>query len=365
MHPFDDAVTRVGTIDTASEDAARALHDRLTKPRGALGFVEDIGVRLSGIAGVVPPPVPVPAAIAVFAADHGVVRQGVTPWPQEVTAQMVANFVAGGAAINVLARQMGATVTVVDVGVASELEDAPALLKRKVRAGSRDLATGPALRAEEVERALDVGAEVAALLVGDGARVLVTGEMGIGNTTATAAVIAMLTGRPAADVTGRGTGIDDEMLRRKIAVIARALERAGGLAGGDSPLGSRTVLAEVGGLEIAALCGFVVGAAAARVPVIVDGVVAGAGLLAAVDLCPQVIDFAFAGHRSTEPGAGAVLEHTGLRPILDLDLRLGEGSGACLALPVLEAAARVLGEMATFDSAGVTDKTVARPRVRP
>jgi nicotinate-nucleotide--dimethylbenzimidazole phosphoribosyltransferase len=287
----------------------------------------------------------------VFAADHGVHAQGVTPWPQEVTAQMVANFVAGGAAINVLARQMGASVTVIDVGVASDLDDAPGLSQRKVRHGSDDLSLGPALSPDDVERALDIGADVATTLVESGAHALVTGEMGIANTTPAAAVIAALTGRAAAEVTGRGAGIDDETLARKTVVIERALSRVAPGADG------RTVLSEVGGLEIAALAGFIVGGASRRVPVVVDGVIAGAALLVANDLCPGALAYVFAGHRSTEPGATAVLDHLGLEPLLDLGMRLGEGSGACLALPVIEAAARVLGEMATFDSAGVADKT--------
>ncbi|HEV3225189.1 MAG TPA: nicotinate-nucleotide--dimethylbenzimidazole phosphoribosyltransferase, partial [Acidimicrobiales bacterium] len=199
-------------------------------------------------------------------------------------------------------------------------------------------------------RALDVGADVAAQLVDGGARALVTGEMGIGNTTSAAAVIAALTRRDAVEVTGRGTGIDDTTLARKTSIIERAVARL------EPDAGSRAVLAEVGGLEIAALAGFIVGSAAAQVPVVVDGVVVCAALLAAVDLCPGVLPYVFAGHRSTEPGASAVLDRLGLTPLLDLGLRLGEGSGACLALPILEAGARILGEMATFDSAGVADK---------
>jgi nicotinate-nucleotide--dimethylbenzimidazole phosphoribosyltransferase len=351
MSAFTDATAAVGELDTEAERAATAHHDRLTKPRGALGRLETIGVRLAAISGAMPPPLPAPAAVAVFAGDHGVLAQRVTPWPQEVTAQMVANFVAGGAAINVLARQMGATVTVIDVGVASELEDASGLLRRKVRPGTADLAVEPAMTADDVERALNVGAEVAAELVDGGARALVTGEMGIGNTTAAAAIIAALTGRTAADVTGRGTGIDDATLARKVAVVERALGRLG------DTRDARTVLTEVGGLEIAALAGFIVGGAARRVPIVVDGVIAGAALLVATELCPRAVAFSFAGHRSTEPGATAVLEHLELEPLLDLGMRLGEGSGACLALPVLEASARVLAEMATFDSAGVADKT--------
>jgi nicotinate-nucleotide--dimethylbenzimidazole phosphoribosyltransferase len=350
--PFDAAARAVGALDAGALADATVLHGRLTKPRGALGRLEPLGIRLAGIAGACPPPVPAPAAVAVFAGDHGVLAQGVSPWPQEVTAQMVANFCAGGAAINVIARQTGARVVVVDVGVAANLEDAPGLLRRKVRPGTADLTVGPAMTVEEALAALDVGAEVAADLVAGGARCLVTGEMGIGNTTPAAALIAALTGRPPAEVTGRGTGIDDATLAHKVGVIERALAlHAEAVAAG--PLAT---LAALGGLEIAALAGFVVGGAAARTPVVIDGVIADAALLVAVRLVPGVLDYCIAGHRSAEPGAAAVLAHLGLEPLLDLDMRLGEGSGACLALPVVEAAARILREMATFDSAGVSEK---------
>jgi len=349
---FEAAVANVGPLHTEALVDATVLHDRLTKPRGALGRLEPLGVQLAGIAGVCPPPLPVPAAVAVFAGDHGVLAQGVSPWPQEVTAQMVANFCAGGAAINVIARQTGARVVVVDVGVATTLEDAPGLLRRNVRRGTADFTTAPAMSLDEARAALDVGAEVAADLVAGGATCLVTGEMGIGNTTPAAALIAALTGRPPAEVTGRGTGIDDATLAHKVAVVERGLARhAEAVAAG--PLAT---LAALGGLEIAALVGFVVGGAAARVPVVVDGVIADAALLVAARLAPGVLAFCVAGHRSSEPGATAVLDHLRLDPLLDLGLRLGEGSGACLALPVVEAAARVLREMATFDSAGVSEK---------
>jgi nicotinate-nucleotide--dimethylbenzimidazole phosphoribosyltransferase len=347
---FAAAVAAVEPPDARAAAAAREHHDRLAKPRGSLGRVEALGARLAAIAGAAVPPVPTPAAVAVFAADHGVHAQGVTPWPQEVTAQMVATLVAGGATINVLARQMGASVTVVDVGVATHLAPAPGLLDRKVRPGTADLATGPAMTEAEAEAALDVGAGVAAGLVAAGARCLVTGEMGIANTTAAAAVVAALTGRPAAEVTGRGTGVDDATLTRKVAAVEQAVTRTGAAAG---PL---EALASLGGLEIAALAGFVVGGAAARVPVVVDGLIAGAGLLVAARLVPDALGYCVAGHRSTEPGASAVLDELGLEPILDLGLRLGEGTGACLALPVVEAAARVLAETATLDGAGVTGK---------
>jgi nicotinate-nucleotide--dimethylbenzimidazole phosphoribosyltransferase len=265
---------------------------------------------------------------------------------------MVANFGAGGADIKVLGRHAGAEVVVVVVGVLAELDDHPALIKAKVRTGTANLAAGPAMTPEECRAALDAGAAVAAQLVAEReAGCLITGDMGIGNTTASAALIAALCGRSAEEVTGRGTGIDDRMLARKTEVVRAAVAR---VADDADPF---DVLADVGGLEIAGLAGFIVGGASAGVPVIVDGVIAGAAMAAAVKMVPAVLGYCVAGHRSTEPGAAAVLEHLGVAPLLDLELRLGEGTGACLALSVVQASAKILREMATFDSAGVTDKT--------
>jgi nicotinate-nucleotide--dimethylbenzimidazole phosphoribosyltransferase len=326
----------------ASEAEARDLLRRLATPPGALGGLGDLAVELAGVAGRCPPPVPEPAVVAVFAGDHGVVAQGVTPWPSEVTASMVATMCAGRAAVNALARQVGAEVVVVDVGVAGDLPPHPSLRDRKVARGTRDLSTGPAMTAAEADAALAVGAEVAGELVAGGARLLVTGDMGIGNTTPSAAVIAALTGRPAVACTGRGTGIDDATLGRKTAVVEAAAARVAG-APPDQ------VLAEVGGLEIAALAGFVTAGVEARVPVVVDGVITLAAVLVAEARTPGTVAGCIAGHRSPEPGAAVALEHLGLGPLLDLDLRLGEGSGACLAVPVVQAAARLLREVATLD----------------
>ena len=348
---FAEACRAVRAVDSAAASAARDHHDRLTKPRGSLGRLEDVGVRLSAIYGECPPPVPQPVVVAVFAADHGVAAAGVTPWPQEVTAQMVANFCSGGAAINVLARHVGAEVVVVDVGVATPIPaTGDVLVHRSVRPGTRNLAVEPAMTRAETELALDVGVEVALDAVERGARLLVTGDMGIGNTTSAAALIAALASCRAEDVTGRGTGIDDEMLDHKRRVVERALARVAS----NSP--ALDALAEVGGLEIAALCGFVVGAAAGGVPVVLDGVIAGAAALAAAAACPDVVGFMIAGHLSSEPGAVVALEHLGLSPVIDLGMRLGEGTGGALAVSLVQAAAKVLREMATFDSAGVTDK---------
>jgi nicotinate-nucleotide--dimethylbenzimidazole phosphoribosyltransferase len=266
---------------------------------------------------------------------------------------MVANFLGGGAAINVLARHAGAEVVVVDVGVAADIDDdAPGLVRRKVRRGTADLSAGPAMSLAEARQALDIGAEVAADLVGRGARCLVTGDMGIANTTPSAALIAALADHPGAAVTGPGAGLASDQLAHKAGIVEAAAARARERHGGD-PLAT---LAEVGGLEHAALAGFVIGAAALQVPVVVDGVIAAASLLVAARLVPGVERAVIAGHRSVEPGSSAVLGELGLDPMVDLGLRLGEGTGAALALPLVEAAALVLDEMATFDQAGVSGK---------
>lgn len=349
---LESTVDAVGPVDEAARGAARERLDRMTKPRGALGRVEDVAVTLAGIAATTIPPVPAPAAVAVFAGDHGVHAQGVTPWPQEVTVQMVGNIVGGGAVVNAFARQLGAEVQVVDVGVAADLDPAPGLLPRKVAHGTADMTEGPALTREQARRAVEHGIEVARDLVAAGNRCLLTGDMGIANTTAAATLVCAFTGADPATVTGRGTGIDDATLARKTDVVRRALERHR-----PDPADPIGVLAAVGGLEHAGLAGFVLGAAALRTPVVLDGVIAGAGALVAAALAPDVPGYCLAGHRSAEPGGRLVLEHLGCTPLLELDMRLGEGTGALLALPVLQGAARAMADVATFDSAGVTDKT--------
>jgi nicotinate-nucleotide--dimethylbenzimidazole phosphoribosyltransferase len=351
MTTLDETIAAIKPLDRAAVAAARERQNSLTKPPGSLGVLEDVSVQLAGLAGECPPPLPAPAAVAIFAADHGVHAQGVTPWPQEVTAQMVANFLAGGAVINAIAAQVGAGVTVVDVGVAADLVAADGLLARKIRPGTSDMTRQPAMARAEAVRAVEVGIEVARGLAAAGNRCLLTGDMGIANTTASAALIAAFTGAAPERVTGRGTGVDDRTLARKVAVVSDALA----LHRPDpaDPLG---VLAAVGGFEHAALAGFVLGAAAARVPVVLDGVIACSAALAARALAPDATAAVIAGHRSVEPGASIALDALGLTPLVDLDLRLGEGSGAVLALPLVQSAARVLRDVATFDAAGVTEK---------
>jgi nicotinate-nucleotide--dimethylbenzimidazole phosphoribosyltransferase len=333
--------------------AARDRQERLTKPPGSLGALEELSVRLAGLAGACPPPVPDRPVVAVFAGDHGVHDQGVTPWPQEVTAQMVANFLAGGAVVNAFARQVGAAVTVVDVGVATPypVTDHRGLRRHPIRPGTHDLAVVAAMTREEATAAIEVGIGVAEELVQDGHDCLLTGDMGIANTTPAAALIAVFTGAPPAAVTGRGTGIDDAMLAHKTDVIASALARHR-----PDPADPVGTLATVGGFEHAALAGFILGAASRRVPVILDGVIACSAALAAAALAPASVGAMVAGHRSVEPGATVALAHLDLRPLVDLHLRLGEGTGALLAFPIVASAARVLHEVATFDSAGVSQK---------
>ncbi|MFY1636812.1 nicotinate-nucleotide--dimethylbenzimidazole phosphoribosyltransferase [Solwaraspora sp. WMMB335] len=351
---LDATLAAIRPADDGAMTQARTLHTRLTKPAGSLGALEELSVRLAGLAGTCPPPLPEPGAVAVFAADHGVHRQRVTAWPQEVTAQMVTNFLTGGAVVNAFARQVGASVTVVDVGVAVPLEPADGLVPAKVRPGTGDLTSGPAMSRDEARAAVEVGVRVAGQLADDGARVLLTGDMGIANTTAAATLIAAFADAPADAVTGRGTGVDDVTYRHKVAVVEAALRRhRPDPAGPAGPVG---VLAALGGLEHAALAGFILGAAARRLPVIVDGVSAVAAALVAAALAPPCRDAMVAGHRSAEPGATVGLRRLGLEPLVDLGLCLGEGTGALLALPIVASAVRVLHEVATFDSAGVSEK---------
>ncbi len=340
----------VEPLDEQSMQDARDRQAQLTKPAGALGALEDVSITMCGIQRTCPPRPLARPVVAVFAADHGVHAQGVTPWPQEVTASMIENFRAGGAAVNVLARQFGAEVYVVDMGVNATVDADEHVLDHKIRRGTSDLAAGPAMTREEAAEAVLRGAEVGRRLIGAGHDCLLTGDMGIANTTASAALIAALTGAEAGDVTGRGTGIDDQTLAHKTSVVQAGLDRPRDV---DDPL---AVLASLGGFEHAGLVGFVLAAAGAGVPVVLDGMIAGASALVVQAMAPGAIDYCFAGHRSAEPGHRIALEKLGLRPLVDLELRLGEGTGAVLAFPMVEAAGAILREMATFDSAGVARK---------
>jgi nicotinate-nucleotide--dimethylbenzimidazole phosphoribosyltransferase len=336
-------------LDQAATEEARSRHLGLTKPPGSLGRLEELGARLAGTAGACPPPVPESPAVVVCAGDHGVLERGVSPWPQEVTAAMVSNFCTGGAAVNVLAKTVRASVSVLDVGVAGGLERHPLLRAAKVRRGTDDLSRGPAMTREEAARAVMAGAGVAEELVeSGGVDLLVTGDMGIGNTTPAACLICAFTGTLPEKTTGRGTGIDDQTLKLKVNVVEEALELHG--PDPEDPLG---VLAQIGGLEHAAIVGVILTGAVYGLPVILDGVVSNSAALVARALAPQSAGYVIAGHRSAEPGARIVLDHLELEPLLDLDMRLGEGTGGLLAVPLVQAAARTLAEMATLEELGV------------
>lgn len=339
----------------AAADAARDRQNRLTKPTGALGRLEHLSIRYASITGDWRSRFHTPACL-VFAGDHGIARQGVSAYPQEVTRQMVLNFLSGGAAVNVLARQMHAALWVVDAGVIGDFEPHPQLIQGKVAPGTADFSTGPAMSAAQAAAALALGERAAQVAFDAGADLLVVGEMGIGNTTSAAAIIAACTGRTAAVVTGRGTGLDDERLAAKRALVDQALLL-------HAPAGVET-LRKLGGFEIGAMAGAMIAAARRRVPVVVDGLISTAAALIAEQEAPGARHVLLASHRSAEPGHRAALDALELEPLLDLDLRLGEGTGGLLALPLIEASLRTLQEMATFDEAGVSDRG-AEPAPEP
>jgi nicotinate-nucleotide--dimethylbenzimidazole phosphoribosyltransferase len=334
--------------DAAAMRAARAELDAKTKPRGSLGRLEDLACRIASIRGT-PAPGPLTPAVVVCAADHGIAAEGVSAYPQEVTTQMLRTFAGGRAAVCVLAREAGARLVLVDLGVRKPLAD-PAILDRRVRAGTANAAEGAAMTLAETERAIAVGIELARELVADGVSLLALGEMGIGNTTAASALTAALLRVDPAGVCGPGTGLDDDGIERKVATVWRMLGAT--CVSPRDPLGA---LAGVGGLEIAALVGVVLGCAAERIPVLLDGFITGAAALTAVCLEPRCAGVLIAAHRSPEPGHRLILRALDLEPLLELEMRLGEGSGAALALPLVAAAIAILSEMATFEDAGVTD----------
>ena len=345
---------QIHPVDTSWMERACARQLNLTKPPGSLGRLEEVANRLAAIQQTLSPVIHRPTII-VFAADHGVCEEGVNPYPQAVTAQMAANFARGGAAINALTRAVGAELLVVDAGIAHEIPETRGLIRRPIAAGTRNFCAGPAMSPAETTSAIALGIEMAEQAHAAGSTLLGIGEMGIGNSTAAAAVAAALTGLQAAAVTGPGTGADAECLARKRSAVERALAlHAESLS---QPL---DILASVGGLEIGAMCGVCLGGAAHRQAVLVDGFIATAAAALAVRLNPTVRDYLFAAHRSTEPGHTPLLAIIGHKPLLDLNMRLGEGTGAALAVPILRAAVEAFTGMATFDSAGVSQSEGAR-----
>lgn len=366
MERLKEAIERIAPIDPRWVARAEARHLRLTKPPGSLGRLEHLASRLCAVQQTLQPRSS-RRRVIIFAADHGVAREGVSAYQPEVTRQMVANFCAGGAAINAIARTSNAEIEVVDIGIAGddviggqeispsgakEMLHGVGLIGARVRCGTGNIAREAAMTEEEMLAALHVGIELGQRAAREGVALVGLGEMGIGNTTAASAVTAALTGLAPALITGRGTGADDRTLARKVAAVELALET-------NRPVGADAldVLRKVGGLEVAGLCGLCLGAAGGRAAIITDGFIATAGAALAVRLCPAVADYIFAGHLSTEPGHVALLDLIGLRPLLALDMRLGEGTGAALAMNVVGAAVAAFNEMATFDSAGVSDKS--------
>ena len=350
MERLRSILDTITPVDRSLESKIRAHLDNLTKPPGSLGFLEDLAVSYCLITGTTTPRLG-KKRIVTFAGDHGVAVEGVSAFPSEVTPQMVFNMLAGGAAINVLTKHVGADLQVVDIGVADPLEGASGLVRKKVKAGTDNISKGPAMSEEEAIQAIQVGVDLANGAADDGVTLLGAGEMGIANTTPSSALYAALIPCPVIEVTGRGTGIDDDGLQNKIKVIERALEVNSDLL--TDPL--RT-LAALGGMEIASICGLILGAASRRVPVLVDGFISTAAALVAIRLGGTVSDYLFFSHCSAEAGHRTFFDKMAIRPILDLDLRLGEGTGGALAMQVIEAAVKIYNEMATFDSAGVSGK---------
>lgn len=345
---IQETIKRIKAVDERWLRIAQQRLDNLTKPPKSLGRLEEFAAQLVAITEQRIPSLD-KKAIFTFAADHGVTEEGVSAYPKEVTAQMVFNFLRGGAGINVLARHAGADVVVIDIGVDYEFGSIEGLVGKKVVSGTRNFTKGPAMTSDEARRCINIGIEIAQTYAKKGYRLFGTGEMGIGNTTPSSAIASVLTGMPVEDVTGRGTGISDEGLKKKIEVIKKGIA-----FNKPDPTDPIDVLAKVGGAEIGGIAGLVLGAASERIPIVIDGFISTAGALIAYSIEPKVRDYMFAAHNSVERGHKAMLDKMGLRPILDLDLRLGEGTGAALAMLIIEAGLKIYKEMATFDEAGVS-----------
>jgi nicotinate-nucleotide--dimethylbenzimidazole phosphoribosyltransferase len=350
MMLLENTLARICPIDHLLLDQAQAKLDNKTKPLGSLGRLEEFARRYAAIAGTLDPDT-AKKVIFTFAADHGVVEEGISAFPKEVTPQMVFNFLRGGAGINVLARHGGADVRVVDMGVDHDFGSLPGLIDRKVARGTANFAKGPAMSRRQAVAALEAGIALANGCRDEGVAMVGTGEMGIGNTTAASAIIAVISGLPVRQVTSRGTGINDTVLTNKIRVIEQALQ-----VNRPDPTDPLDIVTKVGGLEIAGIAGLIIGCAANRIPVVVDGFISTSGALIAAGLNPLVRDYLFAAHESVEIGHRFMLEHLAAEPILDLQLRLGEGTGAALAMGLIEAGVKIMKEMATFSEAGVAEQ---------
>jgi nicotinate-nucleotide--dimethylbenzimidazole phosphoribosyltransferase len=349
MRIMEETIKKIGALDERAISVARARQDILTKPAGSLGTLEDISTKVAGITGNATPKIK-DKVIITMAGDHGVTDDGVSAYPKEVTAQMVYNFLNGGAAINVLARHAGARVVIVDMGVAVDFTH-ERLVSKKIAYGTANMAKGPAMSYEDAVRSIEAGIEVFESEAKKGVDIVGVGDMGIGNTTSSSAIVAVITGYDVEKVTGRGTGIDDAGLEKKIAVIEEAIR-----VNKPNNKDAIDVLAKVGGFEIGGMAGVILAAASHRVPVVIDGFISGTAALVAYGIAPAVKDYMIAAHRSVERGHSVTLDYIGLKPLLDLDMRLGEGTGAALGISIVDAACKILGEMATFEDAGVSEK---------
>nr|QNO56226.1 nicotinate-nucleotide--dimethylbenzimidazole phosphoribosyltransferase [Methanosarcinales archaeon ANME-1 ERB7] len=347
---MEETIKKIGALDERAISAARARQDILTKPAGSLGTLEDISTKVAGITGNAMPKMK-NKVIITMAGDHGVTDDGVSAYPKEVTAQMVYNFLNDGAAINVLARHAGARVVIVDMGVAVDFTH-ERLVSKKIAYGTANMAKGPAMSYEDAVRSIEAGIEVFELEAKKGVDIVGVGDMGIGNTTPSSAIVAVITGYEVEKVTGRGTGIDDAGLEKKKAVIEEAIR-----VNKPNNKDAIDVLAKVGGFEIGGMAGVILAAASHRVPVVIDGFISGTAALVAYGIAPAVKDYMIAAHRSVERGHSVTLDYIGLKPLLDLDMRLGEGTGAALGISIVDAACKILGEMATFEDAGVSEKS--------
>ena len=348
---LDEAIHTIQPRNLSLGQLTQERLNRLTKPVGSLGHLEHLAVQYVSMIGDVNPRVPRPV-MYTLAADHGITQESISAYPSSVTAQMVQNFLRGGAAVNVLAAHAGADIRIVDMGVDYDFGAVPGLIHRKVARGTKNFLQGPAMSQTQVHQAIGSGLELAESAYREGYTLIGIGEMGIGNTTSSAAIAGVVTGRPFKEVTGRGTGLDEESWRRKVSIIEKGVQQRQVTA--DNPL---DLLAKVGGFEIAGLTGLILGGAALQVPVVLDGFITGTAALIASQLEPACMDYVFPSHQSVEPGHKILLEHLGLHPILDLDLRLGEGTGACLGFGLIQAAIKILTQMATFDEAGVSETT--------
>ena len=350
MDKIQETVSKIRSLDSDLMQKAQAKLDNLTKPRGSLGRLEELAKQIVGITGDINSKLN-KKTIIVMASDHGVVNEGVSAYPKDVTAQMVYNFLSGDAGINVLAKHIGAEVKVVDVGVASDLGEHPFLVSEKVDFGTKNMAKGPAMTKKQALKSIQAGIEVVEDVIRDGCDIIGTGDMGIGNTTASSAIASVTCQADVNLVTGHGTGIDESGLEHKINVIKGAIAL-------NKPDSSNAidVLAKIGGFEIGGIAGVILGASANRIPVVIDGFISGAGALVAASIAPKSKDFMIASHCSVEKGHRIVLEKLGLNPLFDFNMRLGEGTGAALGMNIAEASVKILNEMATFEEAGVSEK---------